>query len=68
MSALYDAENLYFGIAVLTPGQRESWQPSLGRDNNFNNDDSFAIILDTFHDHRNAFLFRINPRGPNMMR
>jgi len=35
----------------------------LRRDNDFVNDDSFAVILDTFHDHRNAFLFRINPRG-----
>lgn len=22
-----------------------------------------SVLLDTFHDHRNAFLFRVNPNG-----
>ena len=26
-------------------------------------DDTMAILLDTYHDHRNAFLFRVNPLG-----
>ncbi len=33
------------------------------RDDSFENDDTIAIVLDTFHDHRNAFLFRTNPLG-----
>ena len=61
--ALYDAENLYFGIRCLDTRAEGILATELRRDNNFENDDSFAIILDTFHDHRNAFLFRINPRG-----
>jgi len=61
--ALYDAENLYFGIRCFDTRAEGILATELRRDNNFNNDDSFAIILDTFHDHRNAFLFRINPRG-----
>ena len=63
VSALYDAENLYFGIRCLDTRAEGIRATELRRDNNFDNDDSFAIILDTFHDHRNAFLFRINPRG-----
>ena len=61
--ALYDAENLYFGIRCFDTRAEGILATELRRDNNFDNDDSFAIILDTFHDHRNAFLFRINPRG-----
>jgi hypothetical protein len=59
--ALYDAENLYFGIRCWDTRAEGILATELRRDNNFENDDSFAIILDTFHDHRNAFLFRINP-------
>ena len=33
------------------------------RDNNLTNDDRFAIVLDTFHDHRNGFYFVANPLG-----
>ena len=33
------------------------------RDNELGNDDTISIVLDTFHDHRNAFLFRTNPLG-----
>ena len=61
--ALYDDENLYFGVRCLDTQADRILATELRRDNGFENDDSFAIILDTFHDHRNAFLFRINPRG-----
>ena len=60
---LYDQENLYFGVRCWDSQAEGILASELRRDNRFNNDDSFAIILDTFHDHRNAFLFRINPRG-----
>ena len=61
--ALYDGENLYFGVQCFDSQAEGIRATELRRDNQFQNDDSFAIILDTFHDHRNAFLFRINPRG-----
>ena len=61
--ALYDSENLYFGVQCFDSQAEGIRATELRRDNRFQNDDSFAIILDTFHDHRNAFLFRINPRG-----
>jgi len=61
--ALYDGENLYFGIRCLDSQPEGILARELRRDDRFGNDDSFAVILDTFHDHRNAFLFRINPRG-----
>ncbi|MDA2932912.1 carbohydrate binding family 9 domain-containing protein [Acidobacteria bacterium AH-259-D05] len=61
--ALYDEENLYFGVQCFDSYAEGILATELRRDNDFINDDSFAVILDTFHDHRNAFLFRINPRG-----
>src|SRR3972149_5424566 len=35
----------------------------LRRDNTLVSDDSFAVLLDTYHDRRNPFIFRVNPRG-----
>jgi hypothetical protein len=61
--ALFDGQNLYFGIRCLDSQPEGIRATELRRDDTFGNDDSFAVILDTFHDHRNAFLFRINPRG-----
>jgi hypothetical protein len=61
--ALFDGENLYFGVRCLDSQPEGILARELRRDDTFGNDDSFAVILDTFHDHRNAFLFRINPRG-----
>ena len=61
--ALFDGENLYFGVRNFDSQPEGIRATELRRDDSFGNDDSFAVILDTFHDHRNAFLFRINPRG-----
>ena len=60
---LYDEQNLYLGIRCFDSHPNEVLATELRRDNLFDNDDSFALLLDTFHDHRNGFLFRINPRG-----
>jgi len=35
----------------------------LRRDDDFLNDDSISIVLDTLHDNRSAYLFRTNPLG-----
>jgi hypothetical protein len=60
---LYDGANLYFGVICFDTDRDGILARELRRDNSLGSDDSFAIILDTFHNHRNAFLFRINPRG-----
>ncbi|MBI2823024.1 MAG: carbohydrate binding family 9 domain-containing protein [Acidobacteria bacterium] len=60
---LHDGKNLYFGIRCLDSNPGGIVARELRRDNDFANDDSISIIIDTFHDHRNAFLFRTNPRG-----
>lgn len=60
---LYSDEAIYFGVLCYDSEPKKILARELGRDNELQNDDIFSILLDTFHDHRNAFVFRINPRG-----
>ena len=60
---VFDDARLYIGVEALDREPSAIRASELRRDNTLESDDSFAVLLDTFHDHRNAFLFRINPRG-----
>ena len=60
---LVEDEAIYFGIACFDANAAGIVARELRRDNAFTDDDHFAILLDTFHDHRNAFHFAINPLG-----
>ena len=70
---LYDYDTLYVGVLALDrePArvisrilQRDTLMQQAG-DNSFQfaGDDTIALILDPFQDHRNAFLFATNPNG-----
>ena len=60
---LVDAEAIYFGIVCHDSDPRGVIARELRRDNPFAGDDHFEILLDTFHDHRNAYHFAVNPLG-----
>jgi hypothetical protein len=60
---LYDAQHVYFGVTCHDSNPDGIRATELRRDNQLNNDDSFELVLDTFHDHRNAYLLRVNPLG-----
>ena len=60
---LYSATTLYIGVLCYDSNPEGIVASERRRDDNFQNDDSLGIVLDTFHDHRNAFLFRTNPLG-----
>jgi hypothetical protein len=60
---LYDQENLYFGITAKDTEVRRAIIAELKKDFSVDNGDSFQIVLDTFHDERNAYQFIINPAG-----
>jgi hypothetical protein len=70
---LYDDDNLYIGVAALDTDPdavvaRLLERDALARFGLFGNllespDDMIAIVLDTFHDRRNAFLFATNALG-----
>jgi hypothetical protein len=58
----YDAENLYFGFRCY---EKPSGivASTMTRDGDLTFEDSVQIILDTYHDHANGFLFAVNPIG-----
>jgi hypothetical protein len=60
---LYDTQHLYVGIVASDSDPGGIRATELRRDDSLRNDDIVEIILDTFHDHRNGYLFRINPLG-----
>ncbi|MSO35880.1 MAG: hypothetical protein EXQ54_05555 [Acidobacteria bacterium] len=59
----YDQANLYIGAVLDDSVPADIRASELRRDNTLESDDTFSVLLDTYHDHRNAFVFRVNPRG-----
>ncbi len=60
---VYTKEAIYFGFRCDDSQPGEIVATERRRDQDLTKDDSVALILDTFHDHRNAFLFRTNSLG-----
>ena len=60
---VFDAFHIYFGVLCYDSRPAAIRATELRRDNPLATDDIFEIVLDTFHDHRNSYLFRINPLG-----
>ncbi len=52
---LFDDKNLYIGIHAFDSDPAQINARELVRDANFSNDDKIGILLDTYHDRRNAF-------------
>jgi len=69
---IYTDTAIYFGVIcydsepekiLATERARDGGGASSVWDDAFLSDDTFEIILDTFHDHQGGFLFRTNPLG-----
>ena len=74
---LYDDENLYVGVVAFDSNPGAILASELRRDalggggfgggggggGGGGSDDTFSVVLDTFHDGRSAFLFTVNPLG-----
>ncbi len=60
---LFDDRNLYLGFVMYDDEPDRVVASDLRRDSRLETDDSIALLLDTFHDHRNGFLFRVNALG-----
>ena len=59
---MYDDQNLY--VLIEADAQEDSYiTPTLRRDFSSRNSDSVTLVLDTFNDGTNAFLFGTNPEG-----
>jgi hypothetical protein len=60
---LYDAQNLYVGAMCYDAEPDKIVAQKLQRDGGLSDDDMFGLLLDTYHDHRNAYFFTTNPHG-----
>ena len=60
---LYDANNIYFGVFAHDRDPRAILTSELAKDFNRESGDDFEIVLDTFHDQRNGYVFATNAHG-----
>ena len=60
---LYDQENLYIGIVARDSEAEQVIVNDLRKDFNHEQADTVEIILDTFHDQRNGYVFAVNAAG-----
>ncbi|MSO19484.1 MAG: hypothetical protein EXQ56_03335 [Acidobacteria bacterium] len=60
---LYDDNNLYIGVTCWDSDPPGIIATRMGRDSDFVDDDHIDILLDTFHDRRNAYYFSTSPSG-----
>ena len=60
---VFDDTALYIGAHLADSEPERILANELVRDSEFDSDDTFSVVLDTYHDHRNAFMFRVNPNG-----
>ncbi len=60
---LYDEKYLYVGATLYEDEPHALVVPGLEQDYSTGDSDMFAVLLDTYHDKQNGFLFAINPGG-----
>ncbi|NOZ57736.1 MAG: carbohydrate binding family 9 domain-containing protein, partial [Calditrichaeota bacterium] len=63
---VYDGANLYFGIRCYDSEPEKIVATQLARDGDLDGDDHLSLVLDTYHDRRNAFYFSVNPLGARL--
>ncbi len=60
---LYDRKNIYFGIMCYDDEPNKISANSMKTDERGRSNDIIRILLDTFQDKRNAYIFFVNPKG-----
>ena len=60
---LFDKDNIYLSFVMYDSQPDRITARDLRRDSRMETDDSIAVILDTFDDSRNGFIFQVNPLG-----
>ncbi len=60
---VYDSDSLYVGVRAFDSEPEKIIANQLLRDAPLGDDDRVAIIIDPYFDHRNGFLFGVNPLG-----
>ena len=62
-AALYSEESLFIGVWCYESEPNKIVAKQMKRDFNPELDDNIKIMIDTYHDRRNGYLFIINPNG-----
>ena len=63
VAVCYDQNNLYIGVWCYDSQPDKLVAQKMQRDFNSSTDDNFKVILDTYNDQRNGYLFVTNPIG-----
>jgi hypothetical protein len=63
VAVLYDKEKLYIGVWCYDRNPSAIIAKELKRDFNYEIDDNFIIVIDTYNDERNGFMFVTNPNA-----
>lgn len=63
VAVLYDQNTLYIGVWCYDSETGKLVAQKMQRDFDYDTEDNFEIILDTYHDQRNGYLFVTNPNG-----
>lgn len=63
VAVIYDDRNLYIGVWCYDDQPQKLIAEKMKRDFDFDSEDNFEIIIDTYHDQRNGYLFVTNPNG-----
>ncbi len=60
---LFDTDNLYVAVYCFDSEPEKIVATELRYDAEMEGDDIFEVMIDTFHDHRSGYRFRVNPLG-----
>ena len=60
---IYNDQSIFFGVLCEDSEAGRIIANERARDDQLESDDTFEIILDTFHNYQDGFLFRTNPLG-----
>jgi hypothetical protein len=63
VAIVYSPGHIYIGVWCYDSEPQKLISKELKRDFNFDLDDNFIIVLDTYNDERNGFMFVTNPRA-----
>jgi hypothetical protein len=63
LAVLYNESSLYFGIWCFDSDPTGIIASKMSRDFDRSSEDNVALVLDTYHDKRNGYLFVTNPLG-----
>lgn len=60
---LYDESNVYIGAVMYDSHPEKLTSPALEQDFETHDSDMFMVVLDTYLDHQNGFMWGLNPAG-----